>query len=65
MTDVAQAATQEEDAAAAQAPVLELRDIHQTYGAGEAAVQALRGIDLSVTRGDYVAIMGPSGSGKS
>ena len=47
------------------APVLELRDIHQTYGSGEAAVQALRGIDLSVTRGDYLAIMGPSGSGKS
>jgi putative ABC transport system ATP-binding protein len=47
------------------APVLELRDIHQTYGAGETAVQALRGIDLRVERGDYVAIMGPSGSGKS
>ena len=46
-------------------PVLELRDIRQTYGTGEAAVHALRGIDLSVTRGDYVAIMGPSGSGKS
>jgi putative ABC transport system ATP-binding protein len=45
--------------------VLELRGIRQTYGAGEAAVHALRGIDLSVTRGDYVAIMGPSGSGKS
>ena len=47
------------------APVLELRDIHQTYGAGETAVQALRGIDLRVERGDYLAIMGPSGSGKS
>ena len=45
--------------------VLELRDIRQTYGTGEAAVEALRGIDLVVTRGDYVAIMGPSGSGKS
>jgi len=48
-----------------QAPVLELRGIHQNYGTGEAAVQALRGIDLSVERGDYLAIMGPSGSGKS
>jgi putative ABC transport system ATP-binding protein len=46
-------------------PVLELRGIRQTYGEGEAAVHALRGIDLSVTRGDYLAIMGPSGSGKS
>ncbi|HEY4152181.1 MAG TPA: ABC transporter ATP-binding protein [Pseudolysinimonas sp.] len=48
-----------------QAPVLELRDIHQTYGTGEAAVAALRGINLTVDRGDYLAIMGPSGSGKS
>ena len=47
------------------APVLELRGIHQSYGAGEAAVRALRGIDLTVGRGDYLAIMGPSGSGKS
>ncbi len=46
-------------------PVLELRDIRQVYGEGEAAVHAIRGIDLEVTRGDYVAIMGPSGSGKS
>lgn len=54
------------DAPAAEAPlVLRLHDIHQTYGTGEAAVHALRGIDLDVAGGDYVAIMGPSGSGKS
>lgn len=45
--------------------VLQLRDIHQVYGSGDAAVHALRGIDLDITEGDYVAIMGPSGSGKS
>jgi len=45
--------------------VLELDRIQQVYGAGEAAVHALRGIDLAVESGDYVAIMGPSGSGKS
>jgi putative ABC transport system ATP-binding protein len=45
--------------------VLELSDIRQVYGEGEAAVHALRGIDLAVESGDYVAIMGPSGSGKS
>jgi len=45
--------------------VLELDAIEQVYGSGEAAVHALRGIDLAVEAGDYVAIMGPSGSGKS
>ena len=46
-------------------PVLQLRGVHQVYGTGDAAVHALRGIDLDVSQGDYVAIMGPSGSGKS
>jgi putative ABC transport system ATP-binding protein len=45
--------------------VLELRGIHQIYGAGDAQVHALRGIELSVAAGEYLAIMGPSGSGKS
>ena len=45
--------------------VLRLEGIQQIYGDGEAAVHALRGIDLNVAAGDYVAIMGPSGSGKS
>ena len=61
MTDAAPVIT----ASLLTAAVLELRDIHQTYGSGETAVQALRGIDLRVERGDYLAIMGPSGSGKS
>jgi putative ABC transport system ATP-binding protein len=37
----------------------------KVYGAGESAVHALRGVDLDVPHGDYVAIMGSSGSGKS
>jgi putative ABC transport system ATP-binding protein len=48
-----------------QTPVISLHGVTKVYGAGETAVEALRGIDLSVERGDYVAIMGTSGSGKS
>jgi putative ABC transport system ATP-binding protein len=45
--------------------MLELRGVSKTYGAGLAEVHALRAIDLSVAPGELVAIMGPSGSGKS
>ena len=47
------------------ATLIELVGVTKTYGSGTAALQALRGVDLTVDDGEFVAIMGPSGSGKS
>ena len=46
-------------------PVAELRCVDKVYGSGAGLVRALDQLDLTVRRGDYLAVMGASGSGKS
>ena len=45
--------------------IIEIKNLHKNYQVGEETVKALRGVDLSVSKGEFVAIMGASGSGKS
>ena len=50
---------------AIQQPLLELRGVEREFALGETRIRALRGIDLDIQRGPFVAIGGPSGSGTS
>ena len=44
---------------------LEIKQIKKSFGQGESRVEVLRGIDLSLERGEFCVLLGPSGSGKS
>jgi putative ABC transport system ATP-binding protein len=46
-------------------PLIELRDVMKVYGQGESEVRALAGANLRIDDGEFVAVMGASGSGKS
>lgn len=46
-------------------PIIEVRGLTKTYQVGEVAVHALRGVNLEIRKGEFVAIIGASGSGKS
>jgi len=48
-----------------EAPLVSFRNVTRFYGEGGGLVRALAGVDLDITRGEFIAIMGPSGSGKS
>ncbi|HEU4961753.1 MAG TPA: ABC transporter ATP-binding protein [Sphingomonas sp.] len=52
------------DLAAAE-PLIRLRGVTKVYGTGATAFQALKGVDLDILAGDFIAVMGASGSGKS
>src|SRR4029077_4930074 len=56
---------QETPGRAAPSAVIRVEEVHKYYDLGETRVHALRGVSVAIGRGEFVAIMGASGSGKS
>ncbi|MCP4048320.1 MAG: ABC transporter ATP-binding protein [Gammaproteobacteria bacterium] len=48
-----------------ESPVIQFRDVYRTYEMGDQVLNALDGVDVDISRNEYVAIVGASGSGKS
>jgi len=46
-------------------PILEMKDVHQSYKQGGQVLHVLKGVDLEISKGEVIALIGPSGSGKS
>ena len=46
-------------------PILEMKDVHQSYKQGGQVLHVLKGVDLEISKGEVTALIGPSGSGKS
>ena len=54
-----------EESVAATKALIQIEEVTKTYDSGENAVQALRGVNVGIERGEFVSIIGPSGTGKS
>ncbi|MGH9480810.1 MAG: ABC transporter ATP-binding protein [Terriglobales bacterium] len=61
----APAASRDGASARTEVPVIQFQGVHKIYDLGEVQVHALRGIDVNIYNGEFVAIMGASGGGKS
>jgi len=64
MATISQPALEDKETAGRH-PVIRVDDVHKYYDLGETKVHALRGVTVTIDRGEFVAIMGASGSGKS